>query len=80
MDDLDAIRAALDPDDGDGHALIDFDRYPEATLNGIPLTREQRIDGAAMRPAWQMLMREMAAGLPALEKMLGVSDLECERP
>lgn len=74
VDDLDAIRAALDPDDQAGHDLIDFDRYPEATLNGIPLTREQRIDGAAMRPAWKVLMREMAAGLPDLEQALGVGD------
>lgn len=74
MDDLDAIRAALGPDDADGRDLIDFDRYPEATLNGIPLTREQRIDGAAMRPAWKMLMREMDARLPDLEQALGIGD------
>lgn len=56
--DLDELRAALDPGDTFGRALLDFERHPELVVNGCPLTREQRIDGAAFRPAWQKIMQE----------------------
>jgi hypothetical protein len=56
--DIEALRANLDPDDDFGRALLDFDTYPDITINGTPVTREQRIDIAAMRPAVQKLFRD----------------------
>lgn len=57
--DLDALRTALDPDDAFGLALLDFEQHPTLVVNGCPLSREQRIDGASFRPAWQKLMRDV---------------------
>jgi len=53
--DLDELRERLKGDPC-GLRIIDFETYPEMTINGIPVTREQRIDGASMRPAIQELM------------------------
>lgn len=52
---IQALVDALPPDDELGRALLDFDQ--EITVFGRRMTRDERIDMAAMRGTWQGIMR-----------------------
>lgn len=64
---LEELREQLKGDEF-GLALLDFETHPEMVINGCPVTREQRIDGASMRPVVQALLAKALRDLqpPAL--------------
>jgi hypothetical protein len=77
--DLEQLREQL-KDDPFGLELLDFETHPQMVINGCPVTREQRIDGASMRPAVQALLAKALRDLqpPALGSAFDKATLTVE--
>jgi hypothetical protein len=61
---LDALRERLTAaGDQFGLQLLDFDTYPTLIVMGVPMSREHRIDGAALRDSMRGMFDDLMQGL-----------------